>query len=512
MKSIPRSRCGSVLLMTMILVGILALSVVSYYQNLIPKFRGSYQGAAWQEALHGAEAGADYALRQLNTWAGTTPDPNSYPWSTNSWSYTSAFYTTNGERSLDSSQLPVLGGQSNVRVTTITADVYTRENFGTVPTLNPWFRIRSTARADLPGKFVSADSRDIQLRRMKLNAKNGSGGADPNVTRTVEIVTRPRYAFNRAIVTVNDLTLGSSSSWTVDSFDSQNTSKSNPGTSAGGIYPGVGDAKVQSNGNIASAKTNPSASPYGPLIIGNGATVLGNVQTNGGDDPSTMAFENVSGSTGMDQTRISPDYNEDIVIPTAPVWAWWTYQGADTGVYVTGTKAAPTRYAITGNLGSFAVTAPASGTGYIEIIVTGDLSTGNGGHAGITIPPNVYAKIWVNRDIDFGNGNINSDSSSSRVATHLTVFGTGVGGTVTNPGDTTFLATGNATQILGLYAPRYSASLSGTVDTVGAFVVKNFRINGGGNGGFHYDEALGKSGLISGWEVASNFEDTRGDL
>lgn len=516
MKAKPHSQRGSVLLMTMIMVGLLALSIASYYQNLTPKFRGSYQGAAWHEALHGAEAGADYALRQLNSWAGNLTDPDAYQWTSNGWSYTSALYSTNGERSLTDTQRPVLGGQSNVRVTRITADVYTRENFGSSPSLTPWFRIRSTARADLPGEYVSADSRDIQLRRMKLAAKTGSGAADPNVTRTVEIIARPRYAFNRAIVTLNNLSLGNSSTWQVDSFDSQDSTKSAPGTAAGGIYPGVGSPMVQPNGSIASAKANPTSSPYGPLIAGNGATVLGNVQTNGGDDPSTTAFENVSGNTGMDQTRITADYNDNISIPVAPTWTSWTYQGPDpgnsAGAFVTGTKAAPTRYAITGNLGSFGVTAPATGTGYIEIIVTGDLATGNGGRSGITIPPNVYAKIWVNGDIDFGNGNINSDNQSSKVASHLTVFGTGVGGTVTNPGDTTFLATGNASEILGLYAPSYSATLSGTVNTTGAFVVKNFTISGGGNGGFHYDEALGKGGVVAGWEVASNFEDTRSDL
>ena len=152
------------------------------------------------------------------------------------------------------------------------------------------------------------------------------------------------------------------------------------------------------------------------------------------------------------------------------------------------------------------MTAPASGTGYIEIIVTGNLSTGNGGSAGITIPPTVNASIWVNGNIDFGNGEINSNGSSSKVASHLIVYG------VSTAASPTFSASGNATQILALYAPSYSATLNGTVDTTGAFIVKNFSVNGGGNGGFHYDESLGKGGLIGGWDVASNFEDTRGDL
>jgi len=511
MKALHKSANGSVLIFTIILVGLLALSVASYYTNLIPKFRGAYQGAAWHEALHGAEAGADYALRQLNDWIPATSDPNSYPWTANNWTITDSTYATNGERSLATASLPFLGGPSNVRVTKITADVYTREDFGANPTYNPWFRIRSTARADLPGKSVSADSRDIALRRMKLAAKTGGGADDPHVTRTVEIIARPRYTFSRAITAVNNMSLGRSSGWQVDSFDSTDTAKSIPGTSAGGYYPGVGHAEVQSNGGIASAKANPAWSPYGPLIDGNGANVLGDVQTNGGDNPNTTAFENVSGSSGMDQTRIFSNFNEDILTPVAPTWSSWTYQGPAPASFTTGTKAGPTRYAVTGNLGTFAVTPPATGTGYIEIIVTGNLNTGAGAGAGITIPPNVYATLWVNGNINFGNANINSNAASSNVASHLTVYGTGSSGTLTSDADT-FSASGNAVEILTLIAPNYLADLDGTVTTIGSFIVRNFTISGGGNGGFHYDESLGTGGPISGWEAASNFEDTRGEL
>lgn len=511
MKSIHTSNRGSVLLIAMIFIGFLAVSVAGYYRNLVPNFRGTYQAAAWHEALHGAEAGADYALSLLNTWAPANSSPDSYPWTTNNWTYTDSSYATNGERSLATDSLPVLGGPSNVRVTKLTADVYTRESAGSSATLNPWFRIRSTARANLPGKTVSADSRDITLRRMKLAAKTNTGADDPHVTRTVEIIARPRYTFSRAIVTVRSMNLGNSSGWTVDSFDSSDTTKSVPGTTAGGLYPAGITSKIQSNGSIGSAAKNPDSSPYGPLIAANGATVLGDVQTNGGDDPSTDAFENVSGNSGIDQNRIFSNFNEDIIIPTAPTWSSWNYQGAQPASFTTGTKSSPRRYIITGNLSSFDVTPPASGTGYIDIIVDGDLSTGNGSDAGITIPPNVYANIWVHGNIDFGNGEINSNTASSQVASHLTVTGVGDTGIVNFDNDT-FVASGNASQILCLNAPYYMATLNGTVTTVGSFIVYGFNISGGGNGGFHYDEALGNSGPVSGWEVASNLEDTRVDL
>lgn len=496
---------GSVLAMTMLLTGTLSICVAAYFQSLVPKYRSVCQGASWQEALHGAEAGADYTIQQMNSWASAETDPDSYPWTTNNWAYTDSSYTKNGQRTLASSALPNLGGNSSVRVTKIAVDVYTRDTSSSAnSSYCPWFRIRSTARADLPGKYTSADSRDGVLRRMKLNARNGAAD-DPHVTRTVEVVVRPRYRFSRAIVAMNNLTLGSSAPWMVDSFDSRDTAKSNPGTSAGGLYPAGSSGEIQTNGDIASAKQNPANAPYGPLISGNNAVVKGNVSTNGGDNPGTSTHENVSGSTNMDQSRISPDFSDDYPLPIEPLWTSWTYQGNNPSSFVTGTQANPTRYAITGNQGKLVITAPPVGTtGYVEIIVTGNLSTGSGSNAGITVPPNVYATIWVRGDVDFGSGNINSDSGSSKVATHLTVYGTGSTGTVKTGG--------SAVQILSFYGPAYNATLNGNVETTGAFVVRDFTISGGGNGGFHYDEALGAGGPVNGWDVASNFEDNRADL
>lgn len=497
---------GGTLIMVLLIITVLSLVVAAYYQTLVPKYRGTYQASSWQEALHGAEAGADNVIRSLNTWATTTTDPDAYPWTSNNWTVTDPTYSQNGERTLDTASLPNLGGNNQIRVTKVSVDVYTREATGTTPTYNPWFRIRSTARANLPGKYVTSDSRDMQLRRMKLAAKNG-GADDPYVTRTVEVVMRPRYRFSRAITSVTDLSLGNSNNWVVDSFDSGNTAKSEPGTAAGGVYPANTPSEVQSNGSIASAKARPSSDPYGALIAGNGAVVKGDVQTFGGDDLNTTVHENVSGSQNMDQSRITDDFDEQISALTEPVWTSWTYQGTGPSSYTTGTKANPNRYVITGNLGTFAVTAPATGTtGYIEIVVTGDLSTGNGNNAGITIPPNVYATIWVRGNVDFGNGNINSNSSSSKVASHLSVIGTSTSSSAT------FSASGNAVEDLTFYGPAYAATLNGTVETSGSFVVKSFSISGGGNGGFHYDEALGQGGTIAGWQVASYFEDTRGDL
>ena len=500
MRIIHKSK-GSTLVVAMLVISSLSAAVAAYYSGLMPKFRSTHQGMGWHEALHGADAGVDFAINSLNTWAATTPDPQSYPWTTNGWTLTNANYAANGERTLASTSLPVLGGPSSVAVTKLSVEVYTREVAGSTPTYNPWFRVRSTARANLPGKFVSSDSRDIELRRMKLGATRASGFPDPHVRRTVEVILRPRYQISRAITVLNDLTMGTSTNWEVDSFDSQDTAKSNTGTSAGGIYPGASSPKIQSNGSIASAKQNASSTTYGPMISANGAVVRGEIRTSGGDDPATTAHENVSGGTGIDQSQIFSDFDEDISVPTAPTWTSWTYQGTAPKNFLTGTQANPTRYAVTGNLGSFDVTAPAKGTGYIEIIVTGNLSA-----SAITIPPNVYASIWVQGDVDFGSGSINANAGSSQVASHLTVYG------VSTSPLATFKASGSAVEILTFNGPNYSASLYGTVETTGSFIVKNLYISGGGGGGIHFDQELGRNTRVVGWDVASYFDDSRADL
>ena len=496
----PSTR-GSALIVTIMTIAIFSLVIGAFYSALTPKLRSTYQGASWQESLHGAEAGADYGLLQLNQFATSTRNPESYDWTTNHWTYSNASYTSNGERTLDASYLPELGGSNNVAVTRLAVDVYTRDS---AAPYTPWYRIRSTARADLPGKSVSVDKRDSELRRMKLTAKNGSL-VDPHVTRTVEVIARPRFRFPRAITTALDMSLGNSANWGVDSFDSTDTAHSDPGTSAGGVYPSSAAERL-ANGSVATLKPLPAGTTYGPLINGNGATVAGDVLTAGGDNPGTAAHENVSGSGGMDQTRIHDDFDDEIPLVTAPVWGVVSGNPPGNTNFITGiSPSTPTRYIINGNLGAFTVTAPAAGiTGYVEILVNGNLNIGNGGGAKIVIPPNVYSTIYVDGNIDFGNGDVNANAASSKVASHLNVYGIHASGT--------YSASGNGTNILAFYGPNYDATLSGTVMTAGAIVSKSFNINGGGNGGFHYDEALGRTGDVAGWVIVSYFDDARTDL
>ncbi len=194
------TREGSILLGALMIIAISSLIIAAFYQMLIPRYRAAYQSASWQEALHGAEAGADYALQALNQMASASPDPSSYDWAGNHWTV-DATYPVNGIRTLETAYWPTLGGSNNVRVTSMTVDVYTRES--TAP-YNPWFRIRSSARADLPGRYITADRRDVELRRMKLHNLT-AGKNDPYVGRTVEVIAKPKFRFPRAITTAQGL-------------------------------------------------------------------------------------------------------------------------------------------------------------------------------------------------------------------------------------------------------------------------------------------------------------------
>jgi hypothetical protein len=525
MKTSLQNTKGGILVTAVLLIAVVTLVIAAFYEGLMPKYRSVYQGASWQESLQGAEAGADYTIQVMNGYAARTKNAFGYTWP--GWTLTDSTAPSatpnpsggtisslaNRERTLNSDLLPVLGGTNNVRVHKVAVDVYTRNN--TSPNTNntayPWFRIRSTGRADLPGKTVSSDRRDIALRRMNLNK------ASPYVARTVEVIVRPKFRFARAITSIDDMTLGTSSNWQVDSFDSSDAAKSDPGNfvggitvgginvggvTAGGVYPVSNPAEIQSNGGIATKNTLPDGTLYGPLINANGSTVLGDVQTIGGDDPNTTTHENVSGSTGMNQSRIRADFEEDIEAMTKPDTSG--YIAAPTGsssvFTASGTPDAPTRYVVNGKLGDFTV----AGTGFIEIVVNGNLDIGSGTKAQIVIPPNVYCTIYVDGNIAFNNGMVNSNSDSSQVASHLSIYGVHSTGTYT--------VSGNSVAIFSLFAPNYDATLNGTDETIGSFVVNKFTISGGGSGSFHYDEALGKGADISGWIVAGYMDDSRADL
>ncbi len=100
-------------------------------------------------------------------------------------------------------------------------------------------------------------------------------------------------------------------------------------------------------------------------------------------------------------------------------------------------------------------------------------------------------KIYVTGSIDFGGNGIVSGSGGALAPPNLLIYGT------VNPNDATQKCTsvsihGNGAFYGAIYAPEAAASVSGNGAVFGALTANTVTING--NGGFHYDEALGNLG------------------
>ncbi|HYR59213.1 MAG TPA: hypothetical protein VEO95_11305 [Chthoniobacteraceae bacterium] len=373
---------------------------------------------------------------------------------------------------------------------------------------NRWFRIRSMATCALPPvTYTAPDSLDTPLRRYSLRHMRPQLKKDdvgdpmsiqtPSTSRTIEVLVEPILPFELAIFTLEDLKLGTSGNWSVDSYDSRDPNKS--GT--GGTYPGRTSTLVQENGNIGSDLARSADSLYGPLVSARGAQVRGAVATNGGDDPATPEHENVSGAINIDPARIRSDFYRDMPAPKRPTAGVFMPAPLLGAPFVAGTESAPSQYIVGGNLGGFTVEAPASGKGAIIILINGDLDVGN---ADITIPPGVAAQIYVRGNIDFHNQSINTTAGSSQLAGELQIYGEDSGGD-----RRTLNAGGNASIAAAFYGPSYDVRFSGKVEWFGSVASRSFEMQGGGNGGFHYDEALGPVGNPISFRIARYVEDVR---
>ena len=538
---LSRSSSGSITLAALLSLVVLTVIASSVLRTTMPRFHLSHQTAGWQEARLAAEAGIDMAMERLNRnvpsptvdqadWRGwkrnaTTAARGSMLARSNSAAVTGLTAPGNA---LTASE-PIFLDNANVSPavgTAAAADVQLRALY---PSSDParvdvWFRIRSMGTSALAGPRRTAfDRMDTSLRRLNLGRSiRASIRRDdvldpttvplPSASRIVEVLAKPILPFAKAILTDGDMVLGSSNGWEVNSYHSGELAKRTDGQIA--LYPGDGSPKIQENGDIASNLTRPD---YGTLIEANGAVVLGQVSTNGGDDPATTAHENVANSGGIDPDRINDDFEETLEHMKAPV-AGTDYTPANNPNYTNGHA-----FAASGNLnseivyrisstnpplGAFRVT----GIGRITIVIEGNWNIGSGEVAAIEIPPTVHATIYVKGNIDLNNGMVNTTATSSNRAPNLIIYGAPDPLPNTNPPvypTRTLNASGNPHIAAAFYGPSYNATVSGTAEWYGAVVAKSYFVNGGGSGGFHYDEALGDAGAIRRFEITSYFEDSR---
>ncbi len=494
MRPSPTFHRASALVLTLSALAVLSISAAYTLRRVSPRFQMASQAAAWQEARLAAESGIDVALADLSRNATGVEDGNWHGWQQTD-GRGLIIPALSSTLNLANSLLSLLGGNVKVsapifldnlqgvspgnRPTNVDVQLW-----AVYPTPSPyyrWFRLRAMATCALPPTATSTfDSLEAPLRRFSLRQVRPQLRKDdvgtpmslpmPSASRVIEVLVEPVLPFELAILTDQTLSLGTSGSWVVDSFDSRDPNKSG----ADGAYPGQASPRVQSHGNIASNAGRPGDALYGPLVSANGCVVRGAVATNGGDNPATDSHENVAGATRIDAAQVRDDFYREMKPVARPSSGILLPPPLLNLPYVAGDESRPVKYLVSGNLHSFRV-APYSGLekGSLIIMVNGNLDIGSGT---ISIPPNVTVQIFVRGNVDFHNRPINQGGQAGQ----LQIYGEETHGDVR-----TLRAYGDAEICAAFYGPQYDVRLTDAVEWTGAVAARSFEMLGGGSGGFH---------------------------
>jgi len=240
-------RCdGSVLIVTLGIMAILFAMVAVTLQSTANKYLTAYQWASWQEALQGAETGADIAMNELRkdinanstkiAWVGwklgkyvtingkkiKDPNPRNY----DTIDANGYFPNNHGNGGGDSTRFTIVtgDGQSIFANTghdflTYTTDLTPHAGEGNTtlkitttidepsslidPGNRQWVRVRSTGTTNVTGgQRVSEDKLDNRLRKLGIffdKVMNASVGSQPVATRQIELVAKPVTLFSGAL-------------------------------------------------------------------------------------------------------------------------------------------------------------------------------------------------------------------------------------------------------------------------------------------------------------------------
>jgi hypothetical protein len=513
------------LLVTLSSLAILAIAAAYTLRRVCPRFQMTSQASAWQEARLAAESGIDVAMADLSLNAVGTTSPSWPGWQQQQANGIIGPAVDSTLSIVNNLLTELLGGSVQVSSGVVTSAPIFLDNLQVVspgnrptsvdvqlwalyPTPSPyyrWYKLRAMATCALPATATSTYDRlesfvrRFSLRTVRPQLRKDDVGTPmsvptPNSSRVIEVLVEPVLPFELAILTNTSLSLATNGSWSVDSYDSRDPKKSGPG----GSYPGQGSPLVQSNGNIANNAGRPASSLYGPLIMANGCAVLGGVATNGGDDPNTTTHENVSGATQINPNSIRDDFFREMKPASRPTSGIFLPPPPTGQPFIAQSDSSPSQYLITGNLGAFSV-APWSGpgNGAVTLMVNGDLNVTSGT---ISIPANVTISLYVRGNIDFHNLAINQGGLPAQLQIY---------GEETNGATRTLSAYGQASICCAFYGPEYDVQFADQVEWFGAVAAQSFRMLGGGNGGFHYDEALGMVGSPIGFRIARYVEDVR---
>ena len=505
----PREN-GSTIVTAMVILAALTLIAASTFSTVSRRFRSNYQTAAWHDALTSAEGGVNYALTRLRTSltssTGALVNPTlisgtlQYDISTLSGNSTSTNGTVltgiyNGVAytriQLPTVTIPHDGSGSSQFTAVLTLDAVPTTGITSSGT-NTWYRIQSAGTVPLAGgAYVGLQKYDNFLR--KLQFKRGASGnllAAPQAVRPVEVIAKPVTIGSAALFGQSGIDLNNKNV-VIDSYDSRSSL-----TSTNGIYDST---KTTANANVVTDDNPNSSGAIGVINLSStGAYVYGNISTN--NTPVAGNTSNVSGSITQDFYQYLPSPPDPRTVSNS-----WNNIPASTTSVSTGSASSPNRYKFNGtgtlSLGggsTLSIIPPATGQGYVEIWIPGDLNiSGNGG---IVIPANVHATFYVDGNISIsGNGILNVAEIPADVILYGNHDST-VSQNITIDGNGSFAGV--------IYAPTSATSVKGggsSGDMFGAITAKTIFFNG--NTTLHYDQALGDVGAVIDYRIASWYED-----
>ena len=480
MRRAKSNLAASVLIWTVVVIGILSLIAVELLRLVTVKYQNALQTSTWQEALLAAESGIDVAIVELrkslypapnNAWQGWTNQPGN--------NVTGYELTTVPNAGLNSTPMTI---EANVDAPASLID----------PT-NGWqyYRIRTVGTIPITGPARAADNpQDTKLRRLSLRFDRFTNGIlsphlinSPQVSRRIEAVVRPVSAFDQAIMSVGVVDL-TNQNIVVDSYDS-----SDPTKSTNGLYD---VAKRQENGDVATD---------GQLIDAGNAQIFGDVATNAG------TVSGAANITGVERT----DFYQEPIPVGAPSWSSWNTSvstvNSTTTITASATQgSAASRYVLSGISLSGGKTLTIAGNAdgsqtYVEIYVTGDISVSGTGQ--IVVQPGVTATIYFAGNVDItGNGVLNSNNQPDDLLLY---------GIQPANGSSEHVNFGGNSQITAsIYAPGHDVTVNGSGTNghvYGSIVGKTVTMTGVSN--LHYDERLGSKGMINNYKIVSWFEDNR---
>ncbi len=474
----PRRDAASILLMTLVVMVLLSAILGTTLLVAANRYHAAWQAGSWQEALGGAEAGADLAVAALNTgnWSGWNSVPGPPPLSGSPAGGSPASGPPKADNYLWKTIELTHPGEGNQRLAlAVTLDA--PASLARAPG-GPWMRVRAAGTADVPGPpRPSMERLDAALRKLSLVTDRHTGQAVivPQVSRRIEVIVKPS-PHRRAITLQNCIVM---TGGVIDSFDS-----SDPLRSLGQLFD---PSRHGTQGNVATLRSDGSDL--------NNVTVYGNLDFNGPDVP------NVTGVRGS----ITPHFAEELPVVTDPGPGWTVTHPEVTAVnnlavLVGGPKAAPARYKLTDfnvSLGAVTIAPGVAGQeSYVEIWVTGDLRTA--GLGTVVQLPGVHTTYFVDGDISIVGG---SFVNRSNVAANMTLKGV----TPTDGGSRQVNVLGNGNFIGVIEAPAYDFKVGGSGDFSGALIGNTIRMSQ--NAGVHYDEALNRQG--TNYTAVSWYEDTR---